>query len=157
MVDFAAMTQPGDFVSYLPAVLYYYTGDGSDLWCRRPYTFFFSSEERASRFLAQLGSAHPLTLLGVEREVVLRPEFLAGLRRLQVSRIFIDPEIDATSGDVVDQNVDLEITGLIPLRWAVASLLTGIGSTAHDRPDIEVIRDESAALVEHRGGHWQRG
>lgn len=47
--------------------------------------------------------------------------------------------------------------GLIPLRWAVASLLTGIGSTAHDRPDIEVIRDESAALVEHRGGHWQRG
>ena len=70
--------------------------------------------------------------------------------------VVLDP-ISVTSGDVVDQNVDLEITGLIPLRWAVASLLTGIGSTAHDRPDIEVIRDESAALVEHRGGHWQRG
>lgn len=47
--------------------------------------------------------------------------------------------------------------GLIPLRWAVASLLAGIGSGAHDGPYIEVARDEAAALVEHRGGHWQRG
>jgi len=66
--------------------------------------------------------------------------------RLDDSRTLADGLLDRTAAH-----------GLIPLRWAVASLLAGIGSAAHDRPDIEVIRDESAALVEHRGGHWQRG
>jgi hypothetical protein len=97
-----------DFVSYLPEVVYYYTGDGSDLWCRRPYTFFFSSEERASRFLGQLGSAHPLTLLGIDRKVLLSPEFLTGLRRMQVTRIFLDPELDAGTGDVAGRVLRLE-------------------------------------------------
>lgn len=97
-----------DFISYLPPVVYYYTRDGSDLWCRRPYTFFFSSEERASRFLGQMGSEHTLTLLGIEPKVLLAPEFLSGLRRLQVSRIFIDPELDAETGDVSGRILRLE-------------------------------------------------
>ncbi len=44
--------------------------------------------------------------------------------------------------------------GLIPLHWAVASLLCGIGSAT--RPDAEItqIRDAAAKLVEHRGGVW---
>jgi hypothetical protein len=99
---------PVDFVSYLPEVLYYYTRDGSDLWCRRPYTFFFSSEERAARFLGRMGSEHPLTLLGIERKVVLMPDFLEGMRRLQVSRIFIDPELDEGTGDVTGRILRLE-------------------------------------------------
>lgn len=102
---------PVDFVSYLPAVLYYYTRDGSDLWCRRPYTFFFSSQERAASFLAGLGSEHALTLLGIERAAVLSPEFLGGLRRLQVSRVFLDPEFDARTGDVSGRVLRLEAPG----------------------------------------------
>lgn len=47
--------------------------------------------------------------------------------------------------------------GLVPLRWAVASLLAGIGSAVLDASGIEAVRDGAAALVEHRGGHWQRG
>ncbi|HNM83833.1 MAG: hypothetical protein U0Q20_05275 [Mycobacterium sp.] len=42
--------------------------------------------------------------------------------------------------------------GLIPLQWAVASLLTGVGGS----PDSASVRDAAAALVEHRGGHWRR-
>ena len=97
-----------DFVSYLPEVMYYYTRDGSDLWCRCPYTFFFSSEERASRFLGRMGSEHVLTLLGIERKAMLSPGFLEGLRRLQVTRIFLDPELDEDTGDVSGRILRLE-------------------------------------------------
>ncbi len=45
--------------------------------------------------------------------------------------------------------------GLIPLRWAVASLLAGIGSVAHSAAQISLIRDGAADLVEHRGGLWR--
>jgi hypothetical protein len=41
----------------------------------------------------------------------------------------------------------------VPLRWALASLLAGIGSS---RPPEQIaeIRDTAAALVTSRGGHW---
>ena len=44
--------------------------------------------------------------------------------------------------------------GLIPLRWALASLLASIGSTAFSGEQILAIRDESADLVRRRGGRW---
>lgn len=45
--------------------------------------------------------------------------------------------------------------GLEPLRWAVASLLDGIGSSAHTGPQIQQVRDTAAALVARRGGTWR--
>jgi hypothetical protein len=47
---------------------------------------------------------------------------------------------------------DTDRWGLLPLRWAVASLLAGIGSDAHPEAQIRAIRAEAAALIEHRGG-----
>ncbi|OBF09926.1 hypothetical protein [Mycobacterium sp. ACS4331] len=44
--------------------------------------------------------------------------------------------------------------GLIPLHWAVASLLCGIGSATRPDPEMAQIRDAAAKLVEHRGGVW---
>jgi hypothetical protein len=44
--------------------------------------------------------------------------------------------------------------GLIPLRWAVASLLAGIGSDIHTSTELTGIRDSAAAVIERRGGRF---
>ncbi|MGX9790106.1 hypothetical protein [Mycobacterium sp. MMS18-G62] len=44
--------------------------------------------------------------------------------------------------------------GMIPLRWALACLLTDIGSATHSAGDVVAIRDESADTVRSRGGVW---
>ncbi len=56
----------------------------------------------------------------------------------------------ALAAELMDRTAEL---GLIPLQWAVASLLVGIGGD----PASAKVRDAAAALVEHRGGHWHRG
>ncbi|MCT7658077.1 hypothetical protein [Mycobacterium deserti] len=47
-----------------------------------------------------------------------------------------------------------ERLGMIPLRWALASLLADIGSAAYSAAQIAAIRDESADTVRRRGGMW---
>ncbi|MCV7299757.1 hypothetical protein H7J93_08920 [Mycobacterium barrassiae] len=49
---------------------------------------------------------------------------------------------------------DTERLGMIPLRWALASLLAGIGSATHSEIEVVAIRDESADTVRSRGGVW---
>ena len=49
---------------------------------------------------------------------------------------------------------DTEHHGMIPLRWALASLLTGIGSTTRSEVEVIAIRDRSADTVRSRGGVW---
>jgi hypothetical protein len=44
--------------------------------------------------------------------------------------------------------------GLVPLRWALASLLTDIGSAAYTPGQVTDFRDTSADTVRHRGGVW---
>ncbi len=44
--------------------------------------------------------------------------------------------------------------GLVPLRWALASLLNGIGSETYSGPEVLEIRDEAARVVAGRGGTW---
>lgn len=44
--------------------------------------------------------------------------------------------------------------GLIPLRWALACLLDGIGSETHTAAQVIDIRDQSADTVRARGGVW---
>lgn len=58
--------------------------------------------------------------------------------------------------ELADQGLaDTERHGLVPLRWALASLLAGIGSPGYDAEQIAVIREEAADLVRHRGGRWR--
>ena len=97
-----------DFVSFLPPVVYYYSHDGRDLWCRRPYGFFFSSSESAQKFLSHLGSEFDLSLVGIDRAVLMSPSFLDGLRLLQVNRLFIDPSYDEATGDITGKILRLE-------------------------------------------------
>lgn len=44
--------------------------------------------------------------------------------------------------------------GLVPLRWALASLLADIGSSEYTPSQVTDFRDASANTVRHRGGVW---
>ncbi len=46
--------------------------------------------------------------------------------------------------------------GLVPLQWALSCLLTDIGSVTRTAQQVQKIRDDSAALVCHRGGDWRQ-
>jgi hypothetical protein len=78
----------------------------------------------------------------VKSDVVLAAALCAG-GDLDRSRIVADTALTAT-----------EELGLVPLRWALASLLDGIGSTARSAGDIRAIRDQAADLVRRRGGRF---
>ncbi len=80
----------------------------------------------------------------VKSRVVLAAA-LSSAGRLAESRELADTLLDATAQH-----------GLLPLRWAVASLLQGIGSGSLEEAEVGAVRDAAAALVERRGGHWHR-
>jgi hypothetical protein len=86
-------------VAKLPARVWYLTSNGVDMWCRRPYGFFFSTSDAAERFALAMQVAE-LSAIGVDARDLLRDETLAGLREMEVTRLFIDPAIDPDSGDV---------------------------------------------------------
>jgi hypothetical protein len=46
--------------------------------------------------------------------------------------------------------------GLIPLRWAVASLLVDISSDTGAATEVAAIRDACAETVRRAGGVWRR-
>jgi hypothetical protein len=89
-----------DFVSYLPERVWYLTQSGRDMWCRRPYGFFFSSSEAAVAFAQAMGTELSLEPIGVASKELISDEGIAAMRRLDVTRIFVDPRIDPGSGDV---------------------------------------------------------
>jgi hypothetical protein len=89
-----------DLVSSLPPRIWYLTSNGADMWCRRPYGFFFSSSDAADRFVAAFGSEYGLSAIGIDARDLLSEQLLSALRGMQVTRIFLDPAIDPTSGDV---------------------------------------------------------
>ena len=91
---------PSDLLASLPARIWYLTSNGSDMWCRRPYGFLFSTGEAAEAFARSMGTAEALFAVGTETRVLLTGEILAGLRDTAVTRIFVDPAIDPDSGDV---------------------------------------------------------
>src|SRR3954469_9215449 len=45
-----------DFISFLPDRIWYLTGNGQDMWVRRPYGFFFTTSEAAERFAISMGT-----------------------------------------------------------------------------------------------------
>src|SRR5688572_13910041 len=85
---------------FLPDVVWYLTQNGRDMWCRVPYGFFFSTHEAAAAFAPKLGTAFELSPVGVPSKALISEEGLAAMRQLNVTRVFVDPEIDPATGDV---------------------------------------------------------
>ncbi|KUH95575.1 hypothetical protein [Mycobacterium sp. IS-3022] len=49
---------------------------------------------------------------------------------------------------------DAQRFGMVPLQWALACLLTDIGSARYSAQDMVVLRDGCADTVRRRGGEW---
>jgi hypothetical protein len=100
----------GSIIAALPARVYYLTTSGQDVWCRRPYTFFFSTSGAAERFATQVGTELPLVPIAVATTDLVSAEGLEALRRQAVTRVFLDPQLDESSGDVHGTILRLETT-----------------------------------------------
>ena len=87
-------------VDLLPPRIWYLTSNGSDMWCRRPYGFLFSTGQAAETFAKAMGTGEDLFAVGLDAGNLMNDDVLSGLRNSAVTRLFIDPEIDATNGDV---------------------------------------------------------
>ena len=87
-------------VELLPARIWYLTSNGQDMWCKRPYGFLFSNGQAAEAFAKTMGTGEELFAVGLDAGAFISDEMLAGLRNSAVTRLFIDPTIDADSGDV---------------------------------------------------------
>jgi hypothetical protein len=117
-------------LAWVSAELAMATGDGATA---------VGHAERAIDLADALGS----TRHSVKSDVVLA----AALRcdgRLAQSRVVADAALDTT-----------QRLGLVPLSWALASLLGGIGSGNHSADQVVGIRDLSADTVRRRGGVLQ--
>lgn len=90
-------------VELLPPRIWYLTSNGTDMWCRRPYGFLFSTGEGAESFARAMGTGEELFAIGLDVGAMISDEVLAGLRNTAVTRLFIDPAIDPESGDVHGQ------------------------------------------------------
>lgn len=89
-----------DFLSVLPDRVWYLTGNGQDMWARRPYGFFFTSAEAAESFVKATGTNLPLQPIGIASKELVSSEGVEALRKMDVTRLFLDPQIDPESGDV---------------------------------------------------------
>ena len=109
--------------------------------------------------LAAFRNGDPAELLRrAERGVELAADFASVRHRVKSAVVLAAARCAAGDLDGAREGADAALTdtethGLVPLRWALASLLAGIGSS---RPPerIAEIRDTAAALVTSRGGHW---
>ncbi len=95
----ATLQTPDDLLLHLPEKIWFLTGDGTNIYARRPYSFLFSTGAAATEF-AKAFDVADLRVVGFDRESINIEELLAALRNMQVTRVFIDPSIDSDSGDV---------------------------------------------------------
>jgi hypothetical protein len=63
-------------------------------------------------------------------------------------------QVDLARTVADDALVSTDRLGLIPLRWAVASLLVDIGSNVRDAAEVRAVLNASAVAVRHGGGAW---
>jgi hypothetical protein len=89
-----------ELVQMLPPRIWYLTSNGTDMWCRRPYGFLFSTGQAAETFAKAMGTGEELFAVGLDAGNLINDDMLAGLRNSAVTRLFIDPSIDADTGDV---------------------------------------------------------
>jgi hypothetical protein len=94
------------------------------------------------------------------RGVELAEQALPALRRHRVKSDVVLAAALCSAGDLAASRAvaDAALTdtltyGLVPLRWALACLLAGIGSETHGSVEIADIRDHSAAFITRHGGH----
>jgi hypothetical protein len=87
-------------VELLPPKIWYLTSNGSDMWCRRPYGFLFSTGQAAETFAKAMGTGEDLFAIGLEAGALISEDMLSGFRNTAVTRLFIDPSIDPDTGDV---------------------------------------------------------
>lgn len=95
-----------------------------------------------------------------ERAVQLSAEF-ESVRHAVKSRVVLAAAL-CSSGDLpsarregdtaLDQALE---SGLVPLQWAVASLLADIGADEHSMPRYRALRDQCAQRVIRWGGVWR--
>jgi hypothetical protein len=116
-------------LAWVSAELAMFTGDGSTA---------VAHAERAVDLASDLGSARHDT----KSRVVLAAA-LCSTGNIEASRTVADDALLTTQQH-----------GLVPLSWAVASLLVDVGSAVHSLPQIVALRDASAGVVVHRGGAW---
>jgi len=94
------VTTMQQLVELLPPRIWYLTSNGTDMWCRRPYGFLFSTGPAAEAFAKEMGTGEELFAIGLDAGALISDNVLAGLRDTAVTRLFIDPAIDPASGDV---------------------------------------------------------
>jgi hypothetical protein len=87
-------------VELLPPRIWYLTSNGSDMWCRRPYGFLFSSGQAAEAFAKAMGTGEELFAIGMDVGGFVNDDVLQGLRNTAVTRLFIDPVFEQDTGDV---------------------------------------------------------
>jgi hypothetical protein len=116
-------------LAWVSAELAMFTGDG---------TAAVGHAERAVELATDVGSARH----AAKSQVVLAAT-LCSAGDLETSRHVADAALETT-----------ERLGLVPLSWALACLLSDIGSAAHSSPQIASTRDRLADVVRHRGGAW---
>lgn len=89
-----------DVISYLPDVVWYLSTDGRNMWCRVPYGFFFTTSDAAAAFARTSATELDLVPIGIQSKELVSEDGLQAMRRMSVTRIFIDPAVDPETGDV---------------------------------------------------------
>ncbi len=99
-----------------------------------------------------------------ERGVELAERALPALRRHRVKSDVVLAAALCSAGaidrarEVADRALtDTAVYGLVPLRWALACLLSDLGSTTRATHEVVTIREQCAAEVTRRGGRWSGG
>jgi hypothetical protein len=92
-----------DFVAVLTDRVWYLTQSGRDMWCRPPHGFFFTSSRAATAFATAVGTALELSPIAIASKDLVSAEGIEAMRRLDVTRIFVDPRVDPDTGDVYGQ------------------------------------------------------
>jgi hypothetical protein len=112
--------------------------------------------------LAMAGGDGAIAVRRARRGVELSQAALPALRRHRVKSDVVLAAALCCAGDLSGSRTvadaalaDTEVHGLIPLRWALACLLSDIGSDARDPTHIAVVREESAQFVIRHGGVWK--
>jgi hypothetical protein len=119
--------------------------------------------EWVSAELAMAGGDGVGALRHAERGVELASVTSPAMRRHQVKSNVVHAAALCCAGALADSRsvaqaalADTAQYGLIPLRWALASLLAGIGSNVMTPQVVADIRAESADFVTRHGGQWSR-
>lgn len=96
------------------------------------------------------------------RGVDLAEAALPGMRRHRVKSDVVLAAAMCCAGDLAGSRTvadsalaATETYGLMPLRWALACLLSAIGSASHSAAAIAEVQEESARFVTRHGGHWK--